>query len=718
MRLASSTACAATPPGNESDGVGPAQLEGTSALADIAAIAAREATDMTFGEQGAEVGCSPHAQDVLLPIPSTDRRCTDAACLGLLAIVWIVFLATSFQDTAGAISAQPYKLFLPRDFHGAYCGLNDGATDFSKADRLTYMMNLTGTLESIVEYLICSTASEGMLEQVFDSQALGRYRCACCKMPCGNCIAPPQLPEHDTAAAVAESVARRMADLTEPSHAKELFAPSGANNGAFGSLFQDRDRYFVATCSKQCDFSGAKQSRMRSFTYSPPADSPFKAAWDTLARQNVFAGSELQQVISVSFVFSALPRDECGYDARYCVPFPGINFDSDSERYCRFQVFPDIADAMGSTVDTFGFDGLQRRAQESLGTAAGDVLVTLDCFLIVAVSSLMFGFACMVCLRFFIKIAVWAALFAVPILLIASGGAMYAASNRCNGDALVQSARRHYADVLGDVRASWFPSMGVETASEALTGNGTDYRGFQTRTRGGRTCQSWALQIPHRHSMSADTMPQAGLQGNFCRNPKGIAVYIWCYTTDPGTIWEYCDTLGAKRRNHDCLHGYNIEDARMRAALKSLAIFVFALSLVWVALLACIRSRIRMAVAINAVAASFVFETPHILLVPFLQSVAAALWVTFWFYSVCCLLAQVPLDHIPKDALVGKKLSGAMVSRASAHANGRAASLGGTWAMTHRSRTRALDGMGTRQVSNRNVGSARLRASLSTEGFW
>ena len=27
---------------------------------------------------------------------------------------------------------------------------------------------------------------------------------------------------------------------------------------------------------------------------------------------------------------------------------------------------------------------------------------------------------------------------------------------------------------------------------------------------------------------------------NFCRNPDG-GVRVWCYTTDPGMRWEFCD---------------------------------------------------------------------------------------------------------------------------------------------------------------------------------
>lgn len=34
--------------------------------------------------------------------------------------------------------------------------------------------------------------------------------------------------------------------------------------------------------------------------------------------------------------------------------------------------------------------------------------------------------------------------------------------------------------------------------------------------------------------------PDKGLHDNYCRNPDGRH-RPWCYTTDPDTLWEYCD---------------------------------------------------------------------------------------------------------------------------------------------------------------------------------
>ena len=74
--------------------------------------------------------------------------------------------------------------------------------------------------------------------------------------------------------------------------------------------------------------------------------------------------------------------------------------------------------------------------------------------------------------------------------------------------------------------------------NETLSGNGADYRGCQTRTRSGKFCQRWYEQ--HLHAPS--DVASAGLVSNYCRNPDGKS-YIWCYTTDPTTPWEYCNSL-------------------------------------------------------------------------------------------------------------------------------------------------------------------------------
>jgi len=78
------------------------------------------------------------------------------------------------------------------------------------------------------------------------------------------------------------------------------------------------------------------------------------------------------------------------------------------------------------------------------------------------------------------------------------------------------------------------------TCVETLTGNGKDYRGCQDKTRGGKTCQKWSTQSPHRHGVTPAKYPKILGDNNFCRNADGEAS-IWCYTMDPKKRWDYCD---------------------------------------------------------------------------------------------------------------------------------------------------------------------------------
>eukprot|EP00058_Branchiostoma_floridae_P007104 XP_002592592.1 hypothetical protein BRAFLDRAFT_68915 [Branchiostoma floridae] len=71
-------------------------------------------------------------------------------------------------------------------------------------------------------------------------------------------------------------------------------------------------------------------------------------------------------------------------------------------------------------------------------------------------------------------------------------------------------------------------------------GNGASYRGTFSVTQTGRICQRWDSHTPHGHDRTTANYPSSGLEQNYCRNPDDAAG-VWCYTTDPGMRWEYCD---------------------------------------------------------------------------------------------------------------------------------------------------------------------------------
>lgn len=70
--------------------------------------------------------------------------------------------------------------------------------------------------------------------------------------------------------------------------------------------------------------------------------------------------------------------------------------------------------------------------------------------------------------------------------------------------------------------------------------NQADYRGTISETAANVTCQRWDQQEPHSHKFLMEDFTGFGLEENYCRNPDGEAK-PWCYTTDPGQRWQYCD---------------------------------------------------------------------------------------------------------------------------------------------------------------------------------
>ncbi|KAM8833006.1 plasminogen isoform 2-T2 [Spinachia spinachia] len=91
----------------------------------------------------------------------------------------------------------------------------------------------------------------------------------------------------------------------------------------------------------------------------------------------------------------------------------------------------------------------------------------------------------------------------------------------------------------GDVAGPGEPVIPPEE-DDCYKGDGTSYRGATTETISGKKCQSWSAMTPHMHKKTPQIYPQADLRRNLCRNPDGDKA-PWCYTTDPGVRWEYCN---------------------------------------------------------------------------------------------------------------------------------------------------------------------------------
>merc|ERR1712100_46632 len=88
-----------------------------------------------------------------------------------------------------------------------------------------------------------------------------------------------------------------------------------------------------------------------------------------------------------------------------------------------------------------------------------------------------------------------------------------------------------------------------DPALEVIEGDGTSYRGFQTRSKTGKECVAW--QFTQR---TAFDYPDGDLSGNFCRNPDNQKS-IYCYVGN--NVAELCEPLSAPKE----LNNANIKEA-------------------------------------------------------------------------------------------------------------------------------------------------------------
>ncbi len=90
------------------------------------------------------------------------------------------------------------------------------------------------------------------------------------------------------------------------------------------------------------------------------------------------------------------------------------------------------------------------------------------------------------------------------------------------------------------------------------------YTGTSSVTQSGRTCQAWASQTPHLHTLGSTDreFPDDSVQeaSNYCRDPDYSGA-LWCFTTDPDVQWEYCkiNADGKRHNNIAKTSGYKIK---------------------------------------------------------------------------------------------------------------------------------------------------------------
>jgi hypothetical protein len=569
-------------------------------------------------------------------------------------LIWFAFWGLFiFVTFLGFADGNPSKLYKPRDFKGDYCGVetqwNDGMNLADQPQR-TYTMNVTETVDMIAKQLVCSTAAEQALNSLLTPAQLSTYRCACCKDACATCTGSLALDDLTSGAAVSSTISGKMGELTGTAtgSAAALFSPSSFNGNFVNDVWKEATKYFTAVCLEKCETPHTNISQStRNYAYSPSPDAAWKQAWDVLAT-NAGSPADIRTTISEKFVFKALPTSLCPYDARYCVPFPGVTFSEVASDYCTFEMAAEVVGAIGASAseayEQLGANELADSMEDSFGDAVGDFMKTLDAFAVVCVLSLVIGFVFLVLLRFFVGFVVWFSIAAVLFLFVVAGGFLYLRSTQCSGTGLFESGKNMGSAALVVATST---ISGDSTASEAMTGNGQDYRGAQRMTRSGKTCQAWNVKTPHNFSYSASVYNNSGLAENFCRNPES-APTIWCFTTDASQRWELCSPIGVL--SPECPAGYVVSSETMRKMLEVFAYIMWVLAFFWVVAVCCLCRQIRLAIGINKVAAMFVYHTPSVILVPIVQIIVGIIWFLVWSLCASFLLSQVPENYTPTGA--------------------------------------------------------------------
>eukprot|EP00445_Apocalathium_hangoei_P011186 CAMPEP_0203874924 /NCGR_PEP_ID=MMETSP0359-20131031/20538_1 /ASSEMBLY_ACC=CAM_ASM_000338 /TAXON_ID=268821 /ORGANISM="Scrippsiella Hangoei, Strain SHTV-5" /LENGTH=1007 /DNA_ID=CAMNT_0050793713 /DNA_START=65 /DNA_END=3089 /DNA_ORIENTATION=- len=609
--------------------------------------------------------------------PVSKRGCTDICCVPLFIFAQVVFVVVTVM---GMADGNPEKLYKPRDYRGNYCGVEEnwnGGSNTVNAPTLSYTMNVTSTVDTLMKQMVCSSmaktalvdgkASSGILPLLTTKAKRDKYMCDCCLSPCAKCDGSLDKGVDLKDSAKVLGMATKMSELTDLSAGANLFSPTGANGEMFSTnaFWEQATKYFNMVCLPDCNVNfatiNASTEPSRSYTYTPAMDDELFSPWEALlnASDNSVTNS-LVSVINSSFSFTALPKSICPYAPALCVPMPGMEFSevTSGSGYCTFEMAAAVIDAVGDVASaafaSLGGSAIKAGASEEFGKWVGDFQKSIDTFIIVSVLSFVVGLVFLVVLRFTIGICVWIAVSLTVLLFFFGGSFLFVLSGQCQGSSVFETGQQvAVAVAVTASHAAKNAVSGKEAPSEAMDPalNGSDYRGAQRRTRTGKSCQEWDTQ-ESMPGYNSTYYPNSGLTEGMCRNPYNLttdaynAKTIWCVTSDLNLPWEECIPIGVIQP--ECAHGYEIDGQSMRDALYYMSFVVWALGLIWIILIMCFVSRIRLAIALNKVAAVFLASNPTILLVPIVQGIVSVGWILIWFFGVSFLLSQVPADYTPQ----------------------------------------------------------------------
>jgi len=564
---------------------------------------------------------------------------------------------------AGLQDGEPAKLYLPRDYSGAYCNMEtnwNNGPNLKGFEFLSYTMNATATTDLIVKQLLCSSAVSDFFETFYGSSSTdyANYQCACCLAPCASCEGSFNVGGDLTSADLESTVTSKLADLKGSTNPSSLFTGGGANGDVFTDMWSEATKYFNLVCLQSCSVSfdsvnSTTDTSIREWTYTMSDDSPMKPYWEKLKTDGP---TYITNTISSQFKFKALPESLCPYSESKCIPMPGVEFEEMYAGYCSFSMSADVVNAMGSAAasvfESTGLASFQDSSTETFGKWMGDFEKSLPAFLLVAFCSFLIGFVFMVLLRFLIRPCVWCAVFLVLLKLCVGGGLCWVRSKQCAGAGLFETGQQVAVAVTVTATTAASNAVSGQSTSEAMTGDGADYRGVQSRTKMGYQCEEWGVGGAAAYTSTA--YPNSGLASNsFCRNPYNTndinkAATIWCFTTDTSVKWQTCSPVGVIAP--ECTDGYAITNNEVRTLLEIVAYVLWVLAAIYLLLVCCLLDRIRLAIAVNEVAAIFVKDTPRILIVPAIQAAIGILWILLWALSASFLISQVPDGYTPKGA--------------------------------------------------------------------
>jgi len=608
--------------------------------------------------------------------PVKDRGCTDVFCIPFFIVGQIAFIAVTML---GMQDGAPDKLYKPRDFQGAYCGVESNWNDGPITEGMpmaAYSMNLSSIVDEIMKQTVCSTAVRDIMTTGSSPLLVGEakqeaFLCDCCMIPCAKCNGQVSFGgDLPNPASLATTIADKMSELTGKANPDELFNPSLSANGASFSgndFWGEATKYFNQVCLPDCSTNfgtmNSSSGTTRTYRYAPAMDDPLYKEWMLLLNANANSGSGLGQIsmlIATAFEFEALPFDVCPYPEAYCVPMVGVEFEelTAGSNRCSFkmaaEVVASIGEAAASAFTGLGGDAISSAATTGFGDMVGDFERTVDAFAIVCGLSFVVGIVFLVLLRFFIGVCVWVAVALTGLMFLAGGGFAFVRSFQCQGTSFWDTT--HQTAVAVTVAAKTLAENTInqeEAISEAMdpAGDGADYRGVQAHTRFGKACVNWDNHPGRLDKYTAANYNESGLIQNFCRNPYDSgdlnkASTIFCITNDAEEMWEICSPIGVIQP--PCTNGYSISSTSMRDMLWYASFVVWGLGALFVLIILCFRSRIQLAISLNKVGARFLASNPTVLIVPIIQALVALMWISAWCYSVTFLVSQVPDDYTPQ----------------------------------------------------------------------